>query len=223
MRRLKFTRCAISVVLCLGLASVAQAQRQEADNFDLAPEGGFNNPFFNHVLGQYEFDPSGPPDQGFTSGGAVSEPFAYFLSVGTDFISFNLAEGEFVNYAEVWMLSSATFGPSTFHVIGRDASNERLDLIVDSPPSPGEKNEWMFFDTSDAGFVSIESIRLSGGAKGFFDDLAVDVVPEPATCIMLGIGLSGLVWSRRRRTAWHLPAGRPSRGETKVPRLRRIG
>ena len=99
------------------------------------------------------------------------------------------------------MLSSAAFGPSTFHVIGRDASNERLDMIVDSPPSPDGKNQWVFVDTSGAAFSSIDSIRLSGQAKGFFDDLAVNVVPEPATCIMLGVGLGGLFWSRRRRTS----------------------
>lgn len=203
MRRFTLTRPAIAgvVLLCFGWASMAQAQRREVENFDLPPEGGFNNPFFNHELEPYEFGPTDPPDEGFTNVGAISEPFAYFLSAGTDFVTFNLAEGEFVDYAEVWMLSSAAFGPSTFHVIGRDASNERLDMIVDSPLSPDGKNQWVFVDTSGEAFASIESIRLSGNAKGFFDDLAVNVVPEPATCIMLGVGLGGLIWVRRRRTS----------------------
>lgn len=203
MRRFTLTRLAMAgvVLLCLGWASMAQAQRQEAENYDLLPDGGFTNPFFGHELGPYEFGPTGPPDQGFTSAGAVSHPFSYFLSAGTDFVSFNLAEGEFVNYAEVWMLSSATFGPSTFHVFGRNALNERLDLIVDSPVNPSGDNEWVFADTSGAAFASIDSIRLSGGAKGFFDDLEVTVVPEPATCIMLGVGLGGLFLARRRRNS----------------------
>lgn len=202
MRSFRLTPLAIAgvVLLCFGWASMALAQRQEADNFDLLPEGGFNNPFFNHELGPYEFGPTGPPDQGFTNAVAVSDPFAYFLSAGTDFITFNFAEGEFVDYAEVWALSSA-FGSSTFHVIGRNASNERLDMIVDSPPNPDGENQWVFVDTSGAAFAIIESIRLSGDAKGFFDDLAVIVVPEPATCIMLGVGLGGLLWMRRRRTS----------------------
>lgn len=207
MHRFTPTRLAIGgvVLLCFGWAGVAQAQRRELDNFDFSPGGGFNNSFFNHVLGSHEFGADGPPDETFTDADSVSRPFAYFVTGGTDFISFKLAEGEFVNHAEIWMLSTlpTTGFASTFHVIGRDASNEALELIVDSPITPDKSEpEWVFFDTSGTAFASIEEIRLSNaGTKGFFDDLAVNVVPEPATCIMLGVGLSGLLWTRRRRTS----------------------
>lgn len=127
-----------------------------------------------------------------------------------------------MDYAEVWMLSSAAFGPSTFHVIGRDASNNRLDLIIDSPVSPDGENHWMLFGTFGAGFTNIESIRLSGNAKGFFDDLAVNVVPEPATCIMLGVGLGGLIWVRRRRTSCRHLTRRPFPSQTEVPHACRL-
>ena len=184
-----------------GSASTAVAGRVEAENFDLPPEGGFTNPFFNHELGPYEFDPVGAADDGFISAGFISSPFSYFLSVGTDFITFNLAEGEFIDHAQIWLASTVPWGPSTFHAIGRDAANNRIDLIIDSPPTVSSDNLWVLVDTSSMPFDHITEIRLSGIAKGFFDDLAVNVVPEPATWLMLGIGIGCLVWTRRRRTA----------------------
>jgi len=184
-----------------GSASTAVAGRVEAENFDLPPEGGFTNPFFNHELGPYEFDPVVAAGGGFISADFISSPFSYFLSVGTDFITFNLAEGEFVDHAQIWLASTVPWGPSTFHAIGRDAANNRIDLIIDSPPTVSSDNLWVLVDTSSMPFDHITEIRLSGIAKGFFDDLAVNVVPEPATWLMLGIGIGCLVWTRRRRTA----------------------
>ncbi len=184
-----------------GSASTAVAGRVEAENFDLPPEGGFTNPFFNHELGPYEFDPVVAAGDGFISADFISSPFSYFLSVGTDFITFNLAEGEFVDHAQIWLASTVPWGPSTFHAIGRDAANNRIDLIIDSPPTVSSDNLWVLVDTSSMPFDHITEIRLSGIAKGFFDDLAVNVVPEPATWLMLGIGIGCLVWTRRRRTA----------------------
>lgn len=200
-RNLMLLAISLGAVFGMGSASTALAGRLEVENYDLPPDGGFTNPFFNHELGPYEFDPVAAADEGFINADFISSPFSYFLSAGTDFITFSLAEGEFVDHAQIWLASTVPWGPSTFHAIGRDAANNRLDLIIDSPPTPSSDNLWFLVDTSSLPFDQITEIRLSGIAKGFFDDLTVTVVPEPATWLMLGIGIGYLVWTRKRRTA----------------------
>lgn len=44
-----------------------------------------------------------------------------------------------------------------------------------------------------------------GRFNGTLTGLTVSAVPEPGTCALMGLGLAGLLWARRRRTEAGLP------------------
>lgn len=201
MRSFRFHHALIlTTSLLMPIGSIALAgDRIETENYDLLPDGGFQNPFFLHDLQPHEFDGGSTPEQGFQGANPDSDSGMFFHVIvsGTDFITFVLAENEYVDFASVFMNSSLQFSPSTFHVIGVDINEQRLELIIDSS-SGTDFNQWVKVDSSGAPFARITEIRLSGLAKGFFDDLTVNVTPEPATWVLMGIGAGGLVLLRRR-------------------------
>ncbi|TWT45871.1 hypothetical protein RAS1_23070 [Phycisphaerae bacterium RAS1] len=164
-------------------ASVAGASTQRGD-FEAPPSGGFNNLFFSHLVGPHEFNGIGPTS-GFPDFEFVSPTHALFL-VGTDHVTFNLAAGERVDYAEVWFKG---YGAAAhFHLFGLDAGGNPLELLLASAPS----GPFVRVDTSSLPFAQITEIRLSG-LEGAFDDLLVNVVPEPASlALLLAVGTAVL-------------------------------
>lgn len=160
----------------------------QSEGFDAAPAGGLTNSFFQHNVQAHEVHGIGPFST-FQDFEFVSAGHSLFL-VGTDYITFNLLPGEWVDYAEVWFKGYGA--PATFHVLGLDGMGMPTSLLIDSAAS----GAFVKVDTSAGNFAHISEIRLSG-LEGAFDDLVVRVVPEPATLILFALGWGALLMRRR--------------------------
>ncbi len=186
-------------LLVMTIANPAMAVLQ-VDDFEVGEVGGFDNPVFVHNIGPDELYQYAPVFNGFYVGSPISPNHALFLSPGTDYITFNLNAGEFVDYASVWALRVVPYdeGVTMLHAIGVDSTGRPLEYTV-AAPAPTGSAEWVFLDTTGAGFAEITEVRLTGLSKSHFDDLAINVVPEPATLGMLALGAGALAWMKRRR------------------------
>ena len=113
-------------------------------------------------------------------------------------MTFRLLEpGQFVDYAEVWMSGQDLLpAPLTFHVLGLNNAGAPLEWAFTTPPTGAE---WVFASTEGLGFGQITEIRLTSPKEGLFDNLAINIVPEPATVGLLAFGLLGLVPKRLRK------------------------
>ena len=160
--------------------------------------GGFDDTYFIHRLGLDEYGEETSFLAGFDEGSSVSPRHSLSLTPATDYITFRLGDGEYVTGAEVWMRTAVAGAPTFFHVIGVDAGGRPLEHTVRTPGDDA-LNNWEHVSTHGVPFAEILEIRLTGYVKGQFDDLQINVVPEPATVGMLGIGFFGLAWSRRWR------------------------
>ena len=188
----------LSIAAFVGILVVPAMAGLEIDDFEGTPSGGFNNPVFRHAPGPDEFYGYEPVMWGFDAGSWISPTHSLHLTPATDYITFNLNAGEYVDYAQVWMRRVGMGDPATFHVLGVDETGRPLEYTETTAVG---NEDWVFVDTLGAGFAEITEIRLTGTTKVMFDDVGVGVVPEPATLGLLGLGFLGLTWSRRRRPA----------------------
>ena len=104
---------------------------------------------------------------------------ALFLAPAIDEITFDLGVGEYVNYAAIDFVDWG--GNTTFEVIGT------LDTYSVSI-LPGN---WTSADTSGQNLGQITMVKLSS-YEGAFDNLTINVVPEPATFLLFGFGAAFL-------------------------------
>lgn len=65
-------------------------------------------------------------------------------------------------------------------------------------PDTGGNNTWGQVDINTSGVLTME---VSMGGSGGMDNIVVDPVPEPSTMLLLGSGLAGLGFFRRRKKA----------------------
>lgn len=191
---ISINRVLLVALVMVGVVSAAPARAaRQVEDFDAEREGGFNNPIFEHYI---DFDEimGGSLNWEFVEEDAISSPYALFMAPGTDYITFNLNEGEFVDYVEVWMTGDALL-PAHMHVLGIDTKGQPLDIYYTAP----RDNTWGFASTAGDGFAEITEVRLTALKVGVFDDVAINVAPEPATMGILGLGLAGMALCRRRR------------------------
>ena len=121
-------------------------------------------------------------------------------AVGGDFIS--NTGGDVVNGANLGnvqtVVGSGTHTLSLVHSL----AGSTLEILADvgqagAPVSLG------IFDTSDNGFDATNAGIFFGGDDGtVFDNfnVTVPVIPEPSSLTLLGLGLAGIMCSRRRRS-----------------------
>lgn len=184
------------VVLLAGWSAAPAVAFFQTENFDAAPDGGFNNPFFNHVIVPEILFGNGPRSE-FTDREVIASDFSLFLFPGTDIVTFNLGPDAFVNYVQIW-LKSAVDGITFFDVIGVDGNGDPLEERLVFMPA----GELGLLTTRGLGFVRITEVRLTSLKEAYFDDLTASVVPEPATGGLLLAGVAALLRagrSRRRR------------------------
>lgn len=185
--------CSVAVTPALGVMQV--------DDFEGGSGGGFNNPVFRHEVLASETSQVGPLYE-FAASNAVPLDHWLYLYPGTDYITFDLEEGQFVDYAEVWTtlvfsipLPVPLYNFAFFHVFGVDAFGNAFDVRYDYI---GDGGDPQFLSTEGAGFVEITEIRLTVEKTGAFNDVAINVVPEPATLGFLALGLVGFFRHRPR-------------------------
>ena len=186
METTRTTMIAVVVVALVVAAPTMAVQHVEDFEYETPASDTFTNGVFQHnivpippldyVWWEISDDFSNPTP---TSGNAL------VLAPATDEVTFDLGLGEYVNYAAIDFADWG--GGTTFEVIGT------LDTYSVSISSGG----WGSADTSGQSLGEITMIKLIS-YEGVFDNLTIDVVPEPATLGLLLIG--GLALLKRRRS-----------------------
>ncbi len=198
--------CLVLLIAC-GITTGQVWGAVQIEDFEGGPDGGFNNPVFDHEVLASEVTGLGPIYE-FAADDSTPPDHSLHLFPATDYITFNLDAGAFVDYAEVWMMGTFSVPdgpgiglgepiyPAMFRVLGVDGSGAQVDVTYNAPVSGGD---WHFYSTDGAGFAEITEIRLTGVKTGSFDDLTINITPEPATLGLLALGLVGLVRHRPRK------------------------
>jgi hypothetical protein len=92
-------------------------------------------------------------------------------------------------------------GAITFYdVAGGSASIDFVSLFASSADAVAGNNHANRFDAIDLAQLqlgAVSKVEFSMGGSGAIDNVNFQVVPEPTTALLMGLGLAGLAWSGR--------------------------
>jgi hypothetical protein len=166
------------IILTVVSLTVLSAQgAMYLEDFEQGGGGGFD-PMFNHAF--FTLYPPGPPWWEL-SGGVL------WLAPARDEVTFNLAGGQYVDWAVITLIDWCGSGCTSVEFIGTLDSVTFSNTSVSTPET---------YDTTGQNLGEIYEIHLTSN-EATFDNLGISVVPEPSTVALLGLGT--LVMLRRRR------------------------
>jgi hypothetical protein len=156
------------------------------------PTTEFDNGTFHHSIA--EVDPGYPATKNWDistsnpSGPPLADN-ALILQHTQDIVTFNLTPGQYIDFASVKVINWGSLGNLSI-IIFRDVNGASHQEYITA------LNQWSTYDTSTLGLGNLQSITLFS-YDGAFDDLQVNVVPEPISILLIGAG--SLMARRRKR------------------------
>ncbi len=171
------------ILVCVGTVNASPAIMWE--DFEDENGNGAFDPAFIHTIGPYTGDPTAHFYWYLANHDYNPHPPVLQLVPASDYITFVLAEGQYVSYASATMDYTAEGKISFFGTTGV--------ITYDSySHGPG----WHTYDADISQIGEIYAIQLDS-AKGLFDDIILTVVPEPSTWALFICGVVMVVISRK--------------------------
>jgi hypothetical protein len=177
-----FVGSALVIAVCWFANGHANAETI-TERFGAPGAPGFH-PFFLHSL-------TTPPKQNdfweFTDQQLPPDPgnYSLFLAPASDRIRFDTAPGQFVDFATITLTDYCGLGCTSVTFTGAAGAKEFKNSIVGAAQS---------FSTAGLNLGQIREIVLAS-AEGTFDNLQVNVVPEPSTVLLALPPAAAIFWT----------------------------
>jgi len=186
MIKLHFVLLGLLAILTLCQPAWALVYVEDFEDDFNPGQAGFASSIFDHdvepMLGARD------PDWGFSLISSNPTNYCLYLSFMEDEITFSLDPDQYIESASISL--NGMNGPATFIATGTEETFSATASV--------HHGGWITADTSTSpvDIGAITAITLQG-LNGQFDDLMINVVPEPATVLLFGLG--ALALRRRRR------------------------